>query len=100
MALGSGARNAQLPPPFRAPNDFFKYTTEELLSLATQYTTSKEAVRPLPVRGGREVVPSSSSKVAPSSIIIQVAKKDIKGGKKRQKRYDFLPLRRCDHDSL
>jgi hypothetical protein len=46
---------------FRAVNDFFRYTTEELLSLTVKYTISKEA--------------------ASQGIV-----KDVMGGKKRWKR--------------
>jgi hypothetical protein len=45
--------------PFLAPNEVFWYTTEELLSITTQYATNKEAAKPLPIPGGREVVPSN-----------------------------------------
>jgi hypothetical protein len=71
---------------FQAPNDFFTFTTEELLSLAAQRTTSKEEVGPLPVLGGREMVPDSST-VTPSSITVQGAMKDVKGTKKSRKRH-------------
>jgi hypothetical protein len=67
---------------FLAPNDFFRYTTKELLCITTQYATNKEAVRPLLILGDMEVAPDSS-KVAPSSIVVQGTLKDIKGGKKR-----------------
>jgi hypothetical protein len=50
--------------------------------MAIQYATNKEAAEPLPIPSGREVVPSSS-KTAPSIIVIQGAKKDAKGSKKR-----------------
>jgi hypothetical protein len=69
-------------PPFLAPNDIIRYTLEELLSITAQYTINKEVAGPLPVPGGREAVPGNS-KAAPSSIAIQGAKKDAKGGKKR-----------------
>jgi hypothetical protein len=56
-------------------NDVVRYTTEQLLGMSILYATSKEAARPLPVPG--------SSKAAPSSITMQGAKKDAKGGKMR-----------------
>jgi hypothetical protein len=56
----------------------------ELLSLATQYATSKEATGPLPMLGDKETVPDSS-KAMPSNIAIQGTMKDVKGGKKRWK---------------
>jgi hypothetical protein len=31
----SGVRDAQQPPPFKAPNVIFRYTTEELCSVAS-----------------------------------------------------------------
>jgi hypothetical protein len=68
--------SAQPPPPFRASNNNFRYTTKELLNLTAQRTTSKEAAGPLPVLGGREMVPNSA---------VQGAMKDVKGGKKSQK---------------
>jgi hypothetical protein len=79
-------RDAQEQLPFRAPNIIFRYTTEELPSLATQYTTSKGAATPLHVPGDREVAPGSS-KVASSNITTQDAKKDAKGGKKMKKSF-------------
>jgi hypothetical protein len=64
---------------------FFRYTTKEMLYLAAQYATSREATRPLPILGGMETTPSSS-KAMPSSIVVQGTTKDAKGGKKRWKR--------------
>jgi hypothetical protein len=55
-----------------------------MLCLTAQYATNKEVATPLPVLGGREAVPDSS-KVVPSNIAVQGAKKDVKGGKNRQK---------------
>jgi hypothetical protein len=80
--FGSSVHNTHPPPPFRAPNDFFRYTTEGILNLAAQYATNKEATRPLPILGGKETTPDSS-KAVPSSIIIQGVMKDVKGSKKR-----------------
>jgi hypothetical protein len=73
----SGMRNTQQSLPFWAPNDVVWYTTNEQLSIAAQHAISKETIRPLPILGGREVVPDSG-KAAPSSIDVQGAK----GGKK------------------
>jgi hypothetical protein len=56
----------------------------ELLSLAAQYATSKEATGPLPVLGDKEMVPDNS-KAMPSNIAIQGTMKDVKGSKKRWK---------------
>jgi hypothetical protein len=68
------------PPWFRASNNVIKYTTEELLNIAT----NEEVAEPLLVPSGREAIPSSSW-VAPPSIAIQGAKKEAKGDMKRQK---------------
>jgi hypothetical protein len=78
-------RDAQQLSHFRAPNDIIRYTTEELLNITAQYVASEEAVGPLPIPSSKETVPGSSQ-VAPSIIVVQVAKKDAKGGKKKQKR--------------
>jgi hypothetical protein len=59
----------QQPLSFRALNDVFWYTTKALLSVTTQYATSKEASKPLTVSGGREEVPNSS-KMMPSNITV------------------------------
>jgi hypothetical protein len=68
-----------------------------LLSVTTQYTTNKEADGPLPTLGGRETV-TGSSKAAPSSITIQEAMKDVKGGKKRRKWYPQWVATTAIHD--
>jgi hypothetical protein len=52
-----------------------------MLNITAQYATNKETARPFPVLGGKEVIPNSS-RVLPSNITIQGAKKDAKGGKK------------------
>jgi hypothetical protein len=83
-AARRGVPNTQQPPPFWVLNDIFRYTTEELFSIVAQYATRKEAARPHPVLGSREAVPGSN-KVASSSIAVQGARKDAKGGKKRWK---------------
>jgi hypothetical protein len=77
--------DAQQQPPFWAPNDIFRYTTEELLGITTQYATSKEACERIPVQGSREAVPDSN-KAMPYNAAVQNSKKDAKGGKKRRKR--------------
>jgi hypothetical protein len=59
--------------------NIFSYTTMELLSLTTQHATSKEAVGPLPVLGGRETAPDSSKETL-YIITVQGAMKDAKGG--------------------
>jgi hypothetical protein len=76
--------DARQPPRFWAPNNIVRYTTEEVLDIAAQYTTDEEAARALLVSGGREAIPGSS-RVAPSNIDIQGIEKDAKGNKKRQK---------------
>jgi hypothetical protein len=75
-------RDAEQPPPFRAPNDIFRYTTKKLFSIAAQYTTSKQAAEPLPALSSREMTPGNS-KMMSSNITIQDAKKDARGGKNR-----------------
>jgi hypothetical protein len=60
---------AEQPPPFQALNDIFRYTTEELCSVAAQYATSNEAAELHPAPGSREVTPNNSKE----------------GGKKRRK---------------
>jgi hypothetical protein len=82
--VGSGMHDAQQQLPFQALNNIVRYTTEELLSIATLYATRKVEARPLPVPGSKEVNPSNN-KAVPSSIIIQGTKMDTKGGNKRQK---------------
>jgi hypothetical protein len=82
-ASRSGVHVSQQPPPFRTPNDVVRYNIEELLSITAQYTTNKEAARPLPIPGGKEAVPDSNKTVS-SSISVPATKKDAKSGKKRQ----------------
>jgi hypothetical protein len=65
----SSACNTQQPLLLQAPNDIVRYTTEELLSIATQHATSKEATGPPIVLGAREVIPGDS-KAASSGITI------------------------------
>jgi hypothetical protein len=65
--------------------------------MAIQYATNKEAAEPLPIPSGREVVPSSS-KAAPSIIVIQGAKKDAKGSKKRWKQHPQWVAATADYD--
>jgi hypothetical protein len=81
-ASESGVHDAHQLPPFWALNDIIRYTVKELLNIATHHATYEETVGPILVPGGREVV-LSSSRVAPSNIVVQGTKKDAKGGKKR-----------------
>jgi hypothetical protein len=78
-------RDVQQPPYFRAPNDVVRYTTEELLDIAAQYAANEEVAGTPPIPGGRKPI-HDSRRAAPSNIVIQGAKKDAKGSKKRQKR--------------
>jgi hypothetical protein len=55
-ASRSGVHNVRQPPWFRASNNAIKYTTEELLNIAT----NEEVAEPLLVPSGREAIPSSS----------------------------------------
>jgi hypothetical protein len=79
-ASGSSVHDVQQPPCFLASNDIVRYTTRELLDVAAQYTTNKEASSPLPVPGEREAIPGNS-RAAPSNITIQGTMKDVKGGR-------------------
>jgi hypothetical protein len=76
--------DAQQSPSFQASNDVFRYTTEELRSIAVQYTTGKEVVELLPIPGSREAI-LGIDKVAPSDDAVQDAKKGAKSGNKRHK---------------
>jgi hypothetical protein len=67
-ASASGMRDAQEQLPFRAPNIIFRYTTEELPSLAAQYTTSKGAATPLHVAGDREAALAVAKWHHPTSL--------------------------------
>jgi hypothetical protein len=75
-ASRSGARDMQQLPHFWAPKDFVRYTTKELLGIATYHATREEVVKPLPVP-----VPGSS-RAAPSGVAVHGTKKVSKGGKK------------------
>jgi hypothetical protein len=90
-------RDAEQPPPFRAPNDVFRYTTKKLFSIAAQYTTSKQAAEPLPALSNREMTPGNS-KMMSSNITIQDAKKDARGGKNRWKRHPWWVAAAADYD--
>jgi hypothetical protein len=80
----SGVSDAQESPPFQAPNDIFRYTTEEVHSVTAQYTTGNEAAKLRPAPGSREVTLSSSKEVS-SDAAIHDAKEGAKGSKKRRK---------------
>jgi hypothetical protein len=60
-----------------------RYTIEELLDIAAPYATNEEVAGPLPVPGSTKALPCSNRE-APFGIAAQGAKKDVKGGKKRQ----------------
>jgi hypothetical protein len=85
--------HAQQPSPFRAPNNVFRYTTEELLSITAQYANDKEAADPLPVSGGREVT-LCSSKAVPSNVVIP----DAMGDTKRRKWHPEWVAAGADYD--
>jgi hypothetical protein len=65
----------------KAPNDIFRYITEELCSVATQYTTSNEVAELRPAPGIREAAPSSG-KEASSDVAIHDDNEGAKGSKK------------------
>jgi hypothetical protein len=69
-ASKSGMHDMQQSPHFRAPMDFVRYTTKELLGITTQGATNEEAVKPLPVPG--------NSRVAPSGVVIQGKQEEMK----------------------
>jgi hypothetical protein len=76
---GSGVCDAQQQPPFQAPNDIFRYTTRELRSVTTQYSTNNEAAELHPTPSRREVTPRSGKEVS-SDIAVH----DAKEGKGQQ----------------
>jgi hypothetical protein len=77
-------------------SDIFRYTTEELCSIATQYTTSNEPTE-LHLALGSRVVTPSSSKDMPSDVVVESAMEGSKGGKKRRKQ---CPKGGRDYDRL
>jgi hypothetical protein len=80
-ASESSMYDVQQPPHFLVLNDVTRYTTEELLDITAQFATDEEVIEPLPILGGREMVPDNSQAV-PSGVTVQGGK-DTKGGKKR-----------------
>jgi hypothetical protein len=93
----SGMYNAQQSPSFQASNDVFRYTNEELCSIAVQYATGKEVVDLLPVPGSREVI-LGSVKVVPYDDAVQDAKKGAKSGNKRHKQRPQWVMIATDYD--
>jgi hypothetical protein len=85
-ASGSGMRDVQLMPPFQAPNNIFRYTTEEPHGVTAQHATSDEAAKLCPAPCSRKATPSSG-KEASSDIAIQDIEVGTKGDKKRHKQY-------------
>jgi hypothetical protein len=83
-APGSSVHDTQQPPPYQAPSDIFRYTTEELRSIAAQYATGNETMKLCPTPSSREAT-SSSSKEASFDVTVHDAKEGTKGGKKRCK---------------
>jgi hypothetical protein len=65
-------------------NDFFRNTFEAPHDIATQHTTSYEAVVPRPTQRSREVT-SSSSEGETSDMATHSGREGVKGGKKRHK---------------
>jgi hypothetical protein len=96
-AFGSGIRDVQQSPPFQASNNAFRYTTEEFHSIATEYTTDKEATERLAIPSSREATLGSSN-TAPSDTTIRDAKRGTKGGKKRCKRCPQWVTNMADND--
>jgi hypothetical protein len=52
---------------WRASNDVFRYTTEELHNITTHYATGKEVAEHLAIPASREATPGNS-KAAPSKM--------------------------------
>jgi hypothetical protein len=77
--------------------DIFRYTTDELRSVANPYATNNEAVTLLPTQGSKEVT-LSSSKEAPSGVAIHSTKDGIKGGKKRHKQHPQGAMTMTNHN--
>jgi hypothetical protein len=65
-------------------NNVFRYTTEELHSIATPYATSSKAAELLPIQGSREATPSSGKETSPD-VDIHNTKEGAMGSKKRRK---------------
>jgi hypothetical protein len=82
--------DVQQPPPFQAPNNIFRYTTEELRSVAAHYATINKVatLRSTPSRG-KEVL---------SDIAIHDAEEVAKGGKKRHKQHPQWATTAVSHD--
>jgi hypothetical protein len=75
----------------------FRYTAEELCSVATEYDTSNEAAKLCPTLGSREATPSSD-KEAPSDVVTHNTKKGAKGRKKRHKQHPQGATTITDYD--
>jgi hypothetical protein len=63
-------------------NDIIKYTTQELLDIATQHPPGEEAARAVFILGS-EKTPPDSNRVTPPKATGKGTKKGAKGGKKR-----------------
>jgi hypothetical protein len=78
-------------------NYIFRYTINELHSMATQYISNMEAAEFLPVPGSKEATLDNSN-VAPSEASVQDAKSSAKGSKKRFKRCPKWITTKADYD--
>jgi hypothetical protein len=74
-----------------------RYTTEELRSIAAQYTTNSEAAEFRLPPGSREVTPSSDRE-APSDVAVQSARVDGEGDKRRCKQHPQRATITTDYD--
>jgi hypothetical protein len=93
-----GLCDTQQPRPFQALKGIFKYTTEEMRSIATEYATSNVAAELRPTPGSREVT-LSSGKEASSNAVVHDAKEGTKGGKKKHKQYPQWVTTVANYDS-
>jgi hypothetical protein len=84
--LGTQPERRMWNPRQGEHNDTFWYTTEELRSVATQYTVNNKTIRLRHAPSNREAIPSSY-KETPSDVAIKDAKEGVKGDKKRRKQH-------------
>jgi hypothetical protein len=78
-------------------NDIFRYTTDELRSIATWYVTNSEVTKFCLPTGSREPT-SSSGKEAPSVVIIHNVRLGTKDGKRRRKQRPQGTTTTADYD--
>jgi hypothetical protein len=69
---------------FWAPSNVIKYTTKQLLDIASSTRSGMEVAKADLVLGNRKENPGTS-RAAPSDAAVQSSKKGTKGGRRRQK---------------